>query len=88
MARSIGESGGAASSIQADFSNEADVLAVLSSIKAEGELGILISNAGTAYSSPIEMFAAGDFDRLSITRAIRMARCGDDRLWGEGRSFR
>ena len=60
---SISESGGAAQTIQADVSNESDVLAMFSTL-GSGPLDILVNNAGIAHSSPVETLDVEDFDRL------------------------
>ena len=49
--------------MQADVSDEADVLAMFSQV-GSGSLDILVNNAGIAHSSPIESLEVGDFDRL------------------------
>ena len=59
----ITEAGGKAQSVQADVSEEADVLAMFSQV-GSGPLDILVNNAGIAHSSPIESLEVGDFDRL------------------------
>ena len=59
----ITEAGGKAQSVQADVSQEADVLAMFSLI-GSGPLDILVNNAGIAHSSPIESLQVDDFDRL------------------------
>ena len=60
---SIAEAGGAAQAIQADVSNESDVLAMFSTL-GSGPLDILVNNAGIAHSSPVESLEVEDFDRL------------------------
>ena len=59
----ITEAGGKAQPVQADVSEEADVLAMFSQV-GSGSLDILVNNAGIAHSSPIESLEVGDFDRL------------------------
>lgn len=59
----ITEAGGKAQAVQADVSQEADVLAMFSQI-GSGPLDILVNNAGIAHSSPIESLEVNDFDRL------------------------
>lgn len=59
----ITEAGGKAQPVQADVSEEADVLAMFSQV-GSGPLDILVNNAGIAHSSPIESLEVGDFDRL------------------------
>ena len=59
----ITEAGGKAQAVQADVSQEADVLAMFFQIGSE-PLDILVNNAGIAHSSPIESLAVNDFDRL------------------------
>ena len=59
----ITQAGGKAQAVQADVSQEADVLAMFSQI-GSGPLDILVNNAGIAHSSPIEALEVDDFDRL------------------------
>ena len=59
----ITEAGGKAQPVQADVSEEADVLAMFSQV-GSGSLDILVNSAGIAHSSPIESLEVGDFDRL------------------------
>ena len=59
----ITEAGGKAQAVQADVSQEADVLAMFFQIGSE-PLDILVNNAGIAHSSPIESLEVNDFDRL------------------------
>ena len=59
----ITQAGGKAQAVQADVSQEADVLAMFSQI-GSGPLDILVNNAGIAHSSPIESLEVNDFDRL------------------------
>ena len=59
----IAGAGGAAQTIQADVSREAEVLEMFAVLESQ-PLDILVNNAGIAHSSPIEMLEVDDFDRL------------------------
>ena len=63
VVKGIADAGGTAQAIQADVSNESDVLAMFSALDSE-PLDILVNNAGIAHSSPIETLEVDDFDRL------------------------
>ena len=66
--RAIGELGSAATAIQADASNKADMLRVAATIKsAHGQLDILFANAGGGYATPLEELTEEQIDReLSV----------------------
>lgn len=59
----IHDAGGAAQAVQADVSNESDVLQMFGAL-GPVKLDIMVNNAGIAHSSTIETLEAGDFDRL------------------------